>query len=490
MNMNTKAHKDSVTIAEAKNALSQATQLYFTQDAEGNYLVKRRRARPICFLGPAGIGKTEVVSQVAEEQGLALCSYSLVHHTRQSLLGLPRLETAEMEGEEVSVTRYTMSEIIDAIHQTMQKTGLTKGILFLDEFNCVNESIRPVMLQLLQEKSLGTHAIPDGWMLVLAGNPTMYNKSARDLDAVTMDRLRLIHLEPDLESWLPYANESGIHPTILNFLQENPQYFYQYNGGNSSGTGELVTPRGWEDMSIQLTMMEQANMEITPLFLGQFFQSSSMIHSFFLFYRRYAVLSGSGLLENIFLRKPESIENLQALSVQDRWALVTAVITRIKSLALSASQEESSTDRLYENLKSQKSVLKEGGAAAVDLLYALAEEESNIDIRPQLLNCADCVGVSDGWGNITQFFKEHIVAPLTERREKVCQLIDNALFLCNEGLRDAENVERLLHGIVDHKETVEFISRNQIPAFRELCSSTHFSDDSGLEELKKQLGPA
>lgn len=197
---------ETMTIVEAKETLSTAVKLYFAKDSEGNPRVKHRRARPLCLMGPAGIGKTEIVAQVAKEQDLALCSYSLVHHTRQSLLGLPRLEEREQDGEMVSCTRYTMSEIVDEIHQTIEKTGKEEGILFLDEFNCASDSVRPVMLQLLQDKMLGCHKLPN-WVLILAGNPTSYNKSAKELDPVTMDRLRLMYLEPDLDAWLDYGKK-------------------------------------------------------------------------------------------------------------------------------------------------------------------------------------------------------------------------------------------------------------------------------------------
>ena len=169
---------ETVTIAQAKAIVAQAAQIYFLRDSGGRPWVNRRRARPICLMGPAGIGKTEIVRQVAQELGLAFLSYSITHHTRQSAIGLPRLVDGTVEGRRVSMTEYTMSEIIAQVYRTMEETGRQEGILFLDEFNCVSESLRPIMLQLLQDKSFGPHAIPDGWMLVLAGNPTEYNRSA------------------------------------------------------------------------------------------------------------------------------------------------------------------------------------------------------------------------------------------------------------------------------------------------------------------------
>ena len=114
---------ETVTIAQAKTALEQTVRLYFSKNKNGGYRMDRRRARPVCLMGPAGIGKTEIVRQVAQEQGLAFLSYSVTHHTRQSAIGLPRLIQRELDGKAVSMTEYTMSEIIAEVYRVMQETG-------------------------------------------------------------------------------------------------------------------------------------------------------------------------------------------------------------------------------------------------------------------------------------------------------------------------------------------------------------------------------
>lgn len=217
---------ETVTIAQAKDTIAQAADIYFSRDQRGRYRMERRRARPVCLMGPAGVGKTEIVRQVAQDKGLAFLSYSITHHTRQSIIGLPRLIQGTMEGRTVSMTEYTMSEIIAQIYRTMEETSLQEGILFLDEFNCASESLRPIMLQLLQDKSFGPHAIPDGWMLVLAGNPTEYNRAASALDPVTADRMRLVHIVPDYPAWRAYAKTRDIHPVVLSYLDNHKEHFY------------------------------------------------------------------------------------------------------------------------------------------------------------------------------------------------------------------------------------------------------------------------
>mgnify|MGYP002248512828 CR=1 FL=1 len=81
-----------------------------------------------------------------------------------------------------------MSEIIASVYEYMEQTGKKEGILFIDEINCVSETLAPAMLQFLQNKTFGTHKVPQGWIIVAAGNPPAYNKSVREFDIVTLDR--------------------------------------------------------------------------------------------------------------------------------------------------------------------------------------------------------------------------------------------------------------------------------------------------------------
>ena len=102
-----------------------------------------------------------------------------------------------------------------SVYEKIEKTGLTEGILFIDEVNCVSETLAPAMLQFLQCKTFGNHEIPKGWVIVAAGNPAEYNKSVREFDVVTMDRVKKIEVEPDFGVWKEYAYVQDIHPAVI-----------------------------------------------------------------------------------------------------------------------------------------------------------------------------------------------------------------------------------------------------------------------------------
>ncbi len=158
-------------IRQAKDQIKNAMVAYFSKDEFGNYRLPTERQRPVFLLGAPGIGKTAIMEQIAQDLDVGFVSYSMTHHTRQSALGLPFIAKKTYDGVEYDVSEYTMSEIIAAVHDAMEATGKREGILFLDEINCVSETLTPAMLQFLQYKVFGRHRVPDGWIVVTAGNP-------------------------------------------------------------------------------------------------------------------------------------------------------------------------------------------------------------------------------------------------------------------------------------------------------------------------------
>ena len=142
-------------IKRAKQEIKDSIEAYLAKDAYGEYVIPSIRQRPVLLMGPPGIGKTQIMEQVARECGIGLVSYTITHHTRQSAIGLPFIKERTFGGEPRQVTEYTMSEIIASVYEKMEKTGLREGILFIDEINCVSETLAPAMLQFLQCKTFG-----------------------------------------------------------------------------------------------------------------------------------------------------------------------------------------------------------------------------------------------------------------------------------------------------------------------------------------------
>lgn len=207
-----------MNIKRAKEEIEHTVKAYLAKDTLGEYAIPSIRQRPILLMGPPGIGKTQIMEQIAQECDIALVAYTITHHTRQSAVGLPFIRERNYGGRTRSVTEYTMSEIIASVYAAMERTGKKNGILFIDEINCVSETLAPSMLQFLQYKIFGRHRVPEGWIVVTAGNPPEYNRSVREFDIVTWDRLKRIDVEPDYGAWKEYAYKMGVHPSITSYL--------------------------------------------------------------------------------------------------------------------------------------------------------------------------------------------------------------------------------------------------------------------------------
>lgn len=277
-----------MNILQAKNEIKNTVQAYLSKNSFGEYEIESKNQRPLLLIGPPGIGKTQIMEQISKECQIGLVSYTITHHTRQSAVGLPFIQEKEFQGKTYSITEYTMSEIIASVYSKMEETGLKEGILFIDEINCVSETLAPTMLQFLQNKTFGNQKVPSGWIIVAAGNPSEYNKSVRDFDVVTMDRIRYIHVETDYYVWKEYAISKHIHPMILSYLELKPNNFYTVS--TSVDGMEFVTARGWEDLSYLLYTYEKMHLEISQDTIYEYLHHEDIaedVFAYYLVYKKY-----------------------------------------------------------------------------------------------------------------------------------------------------------------------------------------------------------
>ena len=267
-----------MNIKEAKTEVINTVKTYLKKDKNGAYKIPSVRQRPLLLIGPPGVGKTQIMEQVASECNIGLVSYTITHHTRQTAVGLPFIKEKTYDGKIYSVTEYTMSEIIASIHDQMEETGRREGILFIDEINCVSETLAPTMLQFLQCKTFGNQKVPEGWIIVAAGNPPEYNKSVREFDVVTLDRVRQIPVEADYGVWKEYAASVGIHRAIRGYLDIHPKDFYRME--TDTDGRHFVTARGWEDLSNLVSVYREEDIPVTKDVIYEYLSQEEVAEDF------------------------------------------------------------------------------------------------------------------------------------------------------------------------------------------------------------------
>ena len=351
-----------MNIKEAKTEISNTLKAYHEKVSRGHYIFPLVRQRPVLLMGPPGIGKTAIMEQVAEECGVGLVSYTITHHTRQSAIGLPSIKNRNYQGQSVSVTEYTLSEIIASVYECMERTGKKEGILFIDEINCVSETLAPTMLQFLQNKTFGSHKVPEGWLIVAAGNPPEYNKSVREFDIVTLDRVRKIEIEVDCDVWMEYAWRQQIHGAVLSYLNTKKDNFYQVE--NTVDGKFFVTARGWEDLSEILKSYERFEIPVTEKLVIQYLQKEEIARDFAVYYQLYCKygtdyavpeIAAGTLTEEAYIRRGDMARQA---AFEERFTVTGLFLDYLNQSLHNYNRIDRKITVLYEALKDFKVILE------------------------------------------------------------------------------------------------------------------------------------
>ena len=354
-----------MNIKQAKQEIANTLKAYLTRDELGNYLIPAVRQRPVLLMGPPGIGKTQIMEQIAAEEGVGLVAYTITHHTRQSAIGLPFIEKRTYGGEEFSVTEYTMSEILASVYQLMEKTGLKEGILFLDEINCVSETLSPMMLQFLQCKTFGNQRLPEGWLIVAAGNPPEYNKSVRDFDVVTLDRVKRIDVEEDFAVWKEYAYRKGLHGAVISYLDIKKDNFYRIE--TTVDGLQFATARGWEDLSELIIAYEKLGLRVDREVVGQYIQLPRVAKDFANYLELYYKYQRTYHVEDILTGTWQNITMLELREApfDEKLSVMGLLLSRLAEAARETRRQDELTTALHGALMDFKGKIADAEPQAV-----------------------------------------------------------------------------------------------------------------------------
>lgn len=368
-----------MNISQAKEEIKNTVCAYLSKNARGEYKIPAIRQRPIFLIGPPGIGKTQIMEQIARECKIALVSYTITHHTRQSAVGLPFIMEEEFEGKKYSVTEYTMSEIIASVYRKQRDTGIKEGILFIDEINCVSETLAPTMLQFLQCKMFGNQSIPEGWIIVAAGNPPEYNKSVRQFDMVTLDRVRCIPVEADLTVWKKYARESGVHPAIISYLEIRPNNFYKVE--NSVDGMEFVTARGWEDLSSLLQIYEEMKIPVGKDIVYEFLKHEDVAEDVAAYIELYQKYQDDYNIKDILAGNitPEIYQRLDKAALDERLSVVNLLLDALFERFKEIGTAKFIADEWYGFLKEYRRCVGTRDSCAQSYAEAYSEYKEKAD---------------------------------------------------------------------------------------------------------------
>ena len=191
---------------------------------------------PIMLWGPPGVGKSSAVAAAAHARGLRMEDVRLAQLDATDLRGIP-----VPDRESRRVEWYSPS--------FLPREG--DGILFLDEIDKASALVKNAALQLVLERRLGDYRLPDGWRLVCAGNREEDNSFSAPLGSALANRLLHVEVDADLDTWLFWAREHGIHEDLRAFLSFRPELLYKQTGEHA-----FPSPRSWEAASRLLSSVQ------------------------------------------------------------------------------------------------------------------------------------------------------------------------------------------------------------------------------------------
>lgn len=499
-----------MNIKQAKEEIARTVRAYLAKDEFGDYRIPCVRQRPVLLMGPPGIGKTQIMEQIADELHIGLVAYTITHHTRQSALGLPFIEHSTFGGRQYAVTEYTMSEILASVYRQMERTGVREGILFLDEINCISETLAPMMLQFLQCKTFGNQAVPGGWVIVAAGNPPEYNKSVREFDLVTLDRVRRIDIEPKLSVWQDYARAHRLHPAVTAYLELRPQHFYKIE--NDVDGVQFVTARGWEDLSAYLQAADRLALPVDEGVIGQYLRHPEVARDFaayWVLYRKYHEDYG---VEDILQGKPYDAVIARAMdaSFDERISLVSLLLAGLNTRFADARATGAVTDACYQQLRSFKRTLaQQPDADPADLFAercdayrakleadktagALLPDEAAARTRTLALLTAWSRSLDNGldadeaFDTVRSAFNTQV-----QRREEAVSAASNALEFAfdfmEQAFEDGQEMVVFVNELALGPDSAPFLAENDCERFEQYSEKLllHGGEDELLAELQR-----
>ncbi|MEV3870258.1 MoxR family ATPase [Streptomyces sp. NPDC049906] len=185
--------------------------------------------RPVFLWGAPGIGKSSLVRQFADSLGLECVSLLGTQLAPEDLIGVPQIR----DGRSVFCPPETIAR--DEPY-----------CLFLDELNASTPDVQKAFYSLILDRRIGSYELPEGSLVIGAGNRATDNALARPMASALLNRLTHVHLRASATDWLTWAAGHDIHPWVLDHLTDRPDHLWS----TPPKTEEpFSTPRSWHMLS-------------------------------------------------------------------------------------------------------------------------------------------------------------------------------------------------------------------------------------------------
>ena len=123
--------------------------------------------------------------------------------------------------------------------------GSVATLLILDELPQSTVAVQNIFSQLVNERRVGPHKLPDNCFIVAAGNRTSDRAGTNTIPTHLRDRLQYLEIEADLEDTIAYFSKVGVDERVCGYLRNRPEYLHQFD----KDADACPSPRSWERVS-------------------------------------------------------------------------------------------------------------------------------------------------------------------------------------------------------------------------------------------------
>ena len=194
-----------------------------------NLLLNIAPTRPVFIWGPPGIGKSALVEKFAESVGLPCVSLLGSQLAPEDIIGIPQIV-----GE---VSTFRPPRMI---------ARTEPYCLFLDELNGCSQEVQKAFYSLILEKRIGEYHLPQGSVIIGAGNRSQDGAIVKTMSTALINRMFHVQLQPDVNQWLDWGYENGLHPWVLEYIAQRPDHLFSQPPKTEE---PYSTPRSWHMLS-------------------------------------------------------------------------------------------------------------------------------------------------------------------------------------------------------------------------------------------------
>ena len=199
---------------------------------EREYLSARAGSHtPVMLWGPPGVGKSQMVAQVAGKHGTPVIDIRLSQMEPSDLRGIP----------------FRVGDLVEwaepAILPHVSRHG-DSGILFLDEITSAPPTVTAAAYQLILDRRLGEYRAPEGWVIFAAGNRYGDRGVTYVMPTPLANRFTHYEVEPNLEDWVAWAHSAAIDSRVIAFLRFRPDLLFDFDLAHNPVA--FPSPRSWE----------------------------------------------------------------------------------------------------------------------------------------------------------------------------------------------------------------------------------------------------